>query len=228
MITKEMLRTLCPGAKEHIIEGVAKYFNQYASDYGITTPLRIAHFFAQAAHESASFMTLEEYASGAAYEGRRDLGNIHKGDGRRFKGRGIFQLTGRANYTKFGSILGLDLVGNPELAEHPETSVRTALEYWKSRNININADKDDIVGATKKINGGRNGLQDRKNYLRKAKEIYDILQVQNKLVELGYDIVADGRIGRRTTQAIEDFQSKNNLKPDGVAGPKTRAVLFTK
>lgn len=226
MITKEMLRTLCPGSKEHIIEGVAIFFNKYAGDYGLNTPLRIAHFFAQAAHESAGFRTLEEYASGSAYEGRKDLGNIYKGDGRRFKGRGIFQLTGRANYEKFGKILGVDLVKNPELAESPEISVRTALEYWKSRNINLNADKDDIVGATKKINGGKNGLADRRSYLRKTKEIYDILSIQKALIKKGYDIVADGRSGRRTTQAIEDFQSKNNLHPDGVAGPKTRAKLL--
>lgn len=222
-----MLRTLCPGSKEHIIEGVAKYFNQYATQYGITTPLRICHFFAQAAHESAGFRTLEEYASGAAYEGRKDLGNVRPGDGRRYKGRGIFQLTGRANYTKFGKILGLDLVGNPELAEQPEVSVRTALEYWKSRNINLNADKDDVVGATKKINGGKNGLADRRNYLRKCKEIYDIVRIQSRLIELGYDIVADGRVGRRTTEAIEDFQRKNGLLPDGIVGMKTRTKLFS-
>lgn len=228
MITKEMLRTLCPGAKEHIIEGVAYYFNKYASFYGIDTPLRIAHFFAQAAHESAGFRTLEEYASGAAYEGRKDLGNLQKGDGKRFKGRGIFQLTGRANYDKFGKILEIDLIANPELAGNPEISVLSALSYWKNRNINLNADKDDVVGITKKINGGTNGLADRKNYLRKAKEIYEILQIQNKLIELGYNIVPDGRSGRKTTQAIEDFQLKNNLHPDGIAGMKTKTILFAK
>ena len=226
MITKEMLRTLCPGSKEHIIEGVAKYFNQYAIEYGLTTPLRVCHFFAQAAHETAGFRTLEEYASGAAYEGRKDLGNTQKGDGKRFKGRGIFQLTGRANYIKYGKLLGVDLVNNPTVAEQPEISVRVALEYWKSRNINLNADKDDVVGATKKINGGTNGLADRKNYLRNAKDMYDILLVQNALIDLGYDLVPDGRIGRKTTQAIEGFQTKNGLLPDGIAGMKTKSKLF--
>lgn len=227
MITKEMLRTLCPDSKDDIIEGVAIYFNKYANDYDVNTPLRIAHFFAQAAHETAGFRTLEEYASGAAYEGRKDLGNINKGDGKRHKGRGIFQLTGRANYDKFGKILGVDLISNPDLAKNPEISVRTALSYWKSRNINLNADKDDIVGATKKINGGKNGLQDRKNYLRKAKEIYDNLLIQNALIEKGYDIIADGRLGRRTTEAVEDFQTKNGLLPDGIVGMKTKKVLFS-
>lgn len=226
MVTKEMLRTLCPGSKENIIEGVAKYFNQYSIEYGITTPLRVCHFFAQAAHETAGFRTLEEYASGAAYEGRKDLGNTQKGDGKRFKGRGIFQLTGRANYVKYGKLLGVDLVNNPAVAEQPEISVRVALEYWKSRNINLNADKDDVVGATKKINGGTNGLADRKNYLRNAKDMYDILLVQNALIDLGYDLVPDGRIGRKTTQAIEDFQTKNGLLPDGIAGMKTKSKLF--
>jgi putative chitinase len=141
------------------------------SKYDVDNYLRVCHFLAQAAHESASFRTLEEYASGEAYEGRKDLGNTHKGDGIRYKGRGIFQLTGRANYAKIGKVIGIDLENNPELAEFPEVSVLTALEYWKSRSLNALADKDDVEGITRKINGGLNGFEDRKKYLSKIKSI---------------------------------------------------------
>lgn len=222
-----MLRTLCPEAKQIIIEGVAEYFNQYSSDYGLNTPLRIVHFIAQAAHETDRFKTLQEYASGSAYEGRKDLGNVKKGDGKRYKGRGIFQLTGRANYITIGEILGIDLETNPELALNPKYSVLIALEYWKSRKINSIADIDDVVGVTKKINGGRNGLQDRIILLKKCKELYDVLQIQLKLIGLGYSIIPDGVSGNNTTAAIRDFQSKRGLVVDGVAGMKTKKVLFS-
>jgi len=222
-----MLRSLCPGAKQNIIDGVAEYFNQYSKEYGVNTPLRVVHFLAQAAHETDKFKTLQEYASGSAYEGRRDLGNVKKGDGRRYKGRGIFQLTGRANYRTIGKVLDLDLENNPDSALNPKYSVLIALEYWKSRRINSNADIDDVVGVTKKINGGRNGLQDRINLLKRAKELYDTLQIQLKLIGLGYSIIPDGVSGNNTISAVRDFQSKRGLVVDGVVGMKTKKVLFS-
>lgn len=226
-LTKEILKTLCPQGKDTIIDGVVTYFNKYAEDYGVTSPLRMAHFFAQAAHEADNFKTLEEYASGAAYEGRKDLGNIHKGDGRRYKGRGMFQLTGRANYKEYGDKLGIDLINNPELAATAEVSVRTALEYWKKKNLNTYADKNDIMTITKRINGGRNGLADRQYKLKKAKELINNVRIQQRLVELGYThLEVDGRIGKKTIEAIEDFQTKNGLKPDGVIGFRTLSALF--
>ena len=127
-ISPELLRTVsgAPVSKS-VTDGLVQYLPEYLKKYGIDTELELAHFLAQAAHESDHFRTLTEYASGSAYEGRRDLGNVYPGDGRRFKGRGIFQLTGRANYTAMGKILGVDLVNNPHLASTPEISVQTAL-----------------------------------------------------------------------------------------------------
>ena len=171
MITKDILRQIAPTAKESIISDLEKYFDKYIVQYEVNTYLRVCHFLAQCAHESASFRTLEEYATGSAYEGRRDLGNTKTGDGKRYKGRGIIQLTGRSNYRTYGLKLGLDLEGNPELAEQPETSVRTALEYWKTNKLNAYADKDDIGTITKRINGGFNGLEDRKANLARAKKV---------------------------------------------------------
>ena len=166
-----MIKRIAPNAKEHIIGPLVGYLNMYMPKYQVNTYLRICHFLAQAAHEAASFQTLREYASGAAYEGRKDLGNVKAGDGVRYKGRGIFQLTGRANYRDIGKKIGMDLENNPELAESPEVSVLTALEYWKSRNLNVLADRDDVEGITRKINGGLNGFEDRKKYLTRCKQV---------------------------------------------------------
>lgn len=138
--------------------------------YGIMeNRLRLAHFMAQLAHESGSFRYMEEIASGSAYEGRKDLGNTSPGDGKRFKGRGPIQLTGRANYRRFGQRIGIDLERHPEIAAVPSIGLHTALEYWKDRDLNALADSDDVTAITRKINGGTNGLADRKAHLAKIK-----------------------------------------------------------
>jgi putative chitinase len=168
-ITVEMIMIIAPRAKKSLVESIVPFLNQYMPRYEVTTHLRVAHFIAQCAHESDSFKTMREYASGKAYEGRKDLGNVHKGDGVRFRGRGIIQLTGRYNYRQMGEKLDLELERNPQLAESPEIAVLTALEYWKSRNINHWADLNSVVQVTKKINGGTNGLRDRKFYLKRAR-----------------------------------------------------------
>ena len=127
--------------------------------------LRLAHFLAQIAHESGNFRYMEEIASGALYEGRRDLGNTVRGDGVRYKGRGVLQLTGRANYKRYGEKLGIDLEQNPTLAANPSISMLVATTYWTNSELNQYADKDDIIVITRRINGGQNGIWDRKNKL---------------------------------------------------------------
>jgi putative chitinase len=166
-----MLKKLAPTAKDEIISHLAQHLDVQLAAYDIGSYLRVCHFLAQAAHESAGFRTLEEFASGAAYEGRKDLGNNRPGDGKRYKGRGIFQLTGRANYRVMGSKLGVDLEGEPELASDPMISIKTACEYWNSRKLSIYADLDDVRTVTRLINGGYNGFDDRKLYLQRVKTI---------------------------------------------------------
>lgn len=144
--------------------------NVHFPAYGIMdSPLRLAHVMAQLVHESGSFRYMEEIASGAAYEGREDLGNVQTGDGRRFKGRGPLQLTGRANYRAFGRRIGIDLESHPEIAALPSIGLHIALEYWKQHNLNALADADDVTTITKRINGGLNGFADRKAHLAKIK-----------------------------------------------------------
>jgi putative chitinase len=144
--------------------------------YDITSRLRIAHFLGQTCEESAGYRTTEEFASGREYEGRRDLGNTQKGDGPRYKGRGLLQLTGRANYADYGTALGVDLVNNPTLAAQPALSLKIACEYWKRRNINADCDRDDAQAVTRKVNGGLNGLSERITFTQGAKTAIARLQ----------------------------------------------------
>lgn len=139
-------------------------------DYGIMdSELRLAHFMAQLIHESGAFRYMEEIASGQAYEGRGDLGNTQPGDGRRYKGRGPIQITGRANYRRYGARVGIDLERHPEIAAYPSVGLHLALEYWKVNGLNTFADADNVLAITKAINGGTNGLADRKAHLGKMK-----------------------------------------------------------
>lgn len=158
-------------AQAAIVDALGPLLEPTLARYGIDTPLRRAHFLAQAAHECDRFCTLTEYASGQAYEGRRDLGNTKPGDGRRFRGRGILQITGRANYNRAGLRLGLDLISNPELLATPGPALEAACAYWQDRVINRHADNDDLVAVTKAINGGTNGLEDRRALTGTAKRI---------------------------------------------------------
>ena len=158
------------GAAPSIAGELAMSANVHFRTYGILdTGLRLAHFMGQCAHESGGFRYMEEIASGAAYEGRVSLGNTQPGDGKRYKGRGPIQLTGRANYRSFGREVGIDFESHPEAVAFPSIGLMAAVRYWNSRNLNAKADADDLMGITKAINGGTNGLEDRKAKTAKAK-----------------------------------------------------------
>jgi len=173
MITATLLRAIAPRANPKLVDELAAAMAEILPGAGIDTPLRLAHFLAQAAHESDGFRTLVEHwgptAAQKGYEGRKDLGNVRRGDGRLYRGRGIFQLTGRANYRVIGEKLGLPLEAEPVLAAEPHHAVRIAAEYWTSRKLNEAADADELRVITRRINGGLNGLADRQRYLTRGK-----------------------------------------------------------
>jgi predicted chitinase len=167
-ITDDMLRQIMPNTPKAKRTLYLPFINEAMLEHGITTELRAAAFLAQLAHESMELKYMEEIASGSAYEGRKDLGNTQSGDGKRFKGRGPIQLTGRANYDKYGRLLNLNLVGNPEIAATPEVGFRIAALYWDLNGLNELADKRQFKAITKRINGGYNGLDDRVNHYTRA------------------------------------------------------------
>lgn len=139
---------------------------------GIDTPLRTAHFLAQLGHESGDLRFAEELADGRAYQGRADLGNTEPGDGPRFKGRGLIQLTGRANYRAYGQARGRNFLTDASarlIATDPELAADVAGWFWSTRNLNPLADADQIRAITRRINGGYNGLADRQAHLDQAK-----------------------------------------------------------
>lgn len=149
--------------------------------FAIVSPLAKAHFLAQVAHESDGFRTTKEYwgptPAQARYEGRLDLGNTAKGDGFRFRGRGLIQITGRANYREYSQDIYGDTrcVMAPEMLEVEPDACMCAGWYWNSRHLNIPADRDDLVAVTRAINGGTNGLADRAKWLDKAKSAFRAL-----------------------------------------------------
>jgi putative chitinase len=146
--------------------------SQCMSQHGITTALRRAHFLAQVCHESGQLRYTEEIASGVAYEGRLDLGNTQQGAGVRFKGRGLIQLTGRANYEAFGRALGRTFNTDstaPRLSADPFLAARTAGWFWDTRRLNQLADANQLQTITRRINGGLNGLADRTMLYNRAR-----------------------------------------------------------
>jgi len=238
-------------AQARIVGALSAVFAPTLAAYEIDTKLRIAHFMGQVTHECAGFRTTEEFASGAAYEGRRDLGNIQPGDGKRYKGRGLIQLTGRANYRDIGGKLDLPLEDSPELAAEPATSLKIACEYWNTRKINSAADRDDLIKATRLVNGGLNGLEERREYLRRAKNALAAIdairvaaneggstivlrrgsfgdavgQLQELLRAKGYDVTIDNDFGPATELAVIHFQRSAGLVTDGIVGRNTWAAL---
>lgn len=158
------------GASQSRAEELGLAANVHLRTFGILdNSLRLIHFLAQLAHESGNFRYMEEIASGAAYEGRKDLGNTQAGDGKRYKGRGPIQLTGRANYRKYGQQLGIDFENNPDIVALPSVGLLVACKFWSDNDLNTLADKDDVLTITRRINGGTNGLADREAHLAKLR-----------------------------------------------------------
>ena len=170
-ISSAQLRAIMPNLSQADADRYLPYLNAAMAEGHINTPQRQAAFLAQLAHESGQLRYFEEIASGAAYEGRRDLGNTQPGDGVRYKGRGPIQLTGRSNYTAASAALGVDLVNNPQLAATPQIGFRIAQWFWNSRNLNSYADAGNFDAITLRVNGGYNGKASRDAYYARARQV---------------------------------------------------------
>lgn len=206
----DVVKRLCPNAKPSY-EAAIEHGDALFNAYGITTVLRLAHFLAQAFHEtdglriewesgnysaerllqifgvghhSAAITPIE--AQQLAHNGpaifervyglgnprkARELGNVKSGDGFRYRGGGIMQTTGRANYRRMGEKCGVDFEAHPELVLSADHALKPALAEWSEGHLNDAADRDDLLTITKKINGGTNGLDSRRQWLNRIKMV---------------------------------------------------------
>lgn len=191
IITTDILKAIAPGSRKtnyKLLPELAHWMNEWFPKFDIDTLGELRHSISQFAHESDSFNSLEEYASGKAYEGRKDLGNVVKGDGERYKGRGLIMTTGRTNYLGLGQKLGKPniFLDNPELLENPSWAVWSAYQFWNDRDLSTFANMPDSAELYSKrynknispieyisirINGGWNGILDRKKFYERAKQI---------------------------------------------------------
>ncbi|WP_336716244.1 glycoside hydrolase family 19 protein [Chryseobacterium mucoviscidosis] len=164
---------------------LSKKYKSLLDKNGISTPLRLAHFFAQIDHESGGFKHLREIGNDAyfvKYEGRASLGNTQKGDGLKYKGRGFIQITGRANYTELTKATGIDYVNNPQWLEREPDAMISALWFWNRNKLNKYADLDRIDSISDLINKGKitpaygdsNGFMDRANKLKFYKTVFKV------------------------------------------------------
>jgi len=206
-----------------IVSETVRYINEYGHHFDLDNLLNLSRFLGQTAVESAYFSTTTEFASGKDYEGRSDLGNTQPGDGRRFKGRGLIQTTGRYNTTKFTkwakAVLSRfvskaipDFVKNPkELANFP-WAFFSAAYYWSEgnptrRSLNRLAQQGNDEMITRRINGGLNHFSERLDATDRA-----------ALVLLGYKTDKGG---------IRAFQENAGITVDGLTGPETRNALIS-
>jgi len=230
------------GAKDNVASIWLPLFNEMLPSNGIDTKERLTAFLSQVGHESGGLLYTREIADGSAYEGRRDLGNTQVGDGKKFRGRGLIQTTGRANYQAFKNTFGVDVINNPDLMggqyatnstpEQLRNSLLSAIWFWNRANLNNLADrldltkpvtepnnKDTITRITKVINGGVNGLSDRMNKF-----------------ELGRDYIKDLNLVLSGTKKVlietKEFAKKHFLPiilvSVGLFGLITFAILASK
>ena len=173
-ITTQQLLQILPNAG-HVAGVFAPVLNTAMNRYQIVGSERVAAFIAQIGHESGQLKYVKEIwgptAAQTRYEGRADLGNTQPGDGSKFRGRGLIQITGRANYAACGEALGLDLLSKPELLELPQYAAMSAAWFWSTKGLNTLADKGDFVKITRRINGGLNGQADRQGLYDKALKV---------------------------------------------------------
>ena len=170
-ITVQQLLQILPSAGQSA--GVfVPVLNTAMNRYQIVGAKRVAAFTAQIGHESGQLKYVKEIwgptVAQSRYEGRADLGNTEPGDGSKYRGRGLIQITGRANYKACGDALGLDLINQPELLEKPQHACMSAAWFWATKGLSTLADESKFETITRRINGGVNGLADRQMLYARA------------------------------------------------------------
>jgi predicted chitinase len=185
VISDEQLRAIMPHVPAPKRPTYFPFLQAAMTEFEIDRPAREAAFIAQLAHESGELRFMEEIWGPTAAQRRYEppstlatkLGNTETGDGKRFKGRGPIQITGRANYKRFGDLLGLDLVADPPRAAAPDVAFRVAGLFWSKKGLNALADlatAESFREITRRINGGFNGLADRQRFYEVARTVLGV------------------------------------------------------
>ena len=201
MLTEEVVKKHYPTSKPDVVAALVSSLDTLAEKYGLSSPLRLAHFLAQTAHESGGFRLIEENLNYSAdglmkifpkyfkdkdpqayhrqpekianvvYASRMGNGDTASGEGYKFRGRGLIQLTGKNNYSALANDLGVSIDETVAYLATPEGAVESAAWFWNKNGLNALADKDDVTAVTKKINGGTIGLEDRMKHTEDFKQI---------------------------------------------------------
>jgi len=219
-----------------------RYFGTGVHPAGHTR--RDAAEYARNPEKIANYVYMDEFR-------KYKMGNVNEGDGWLFRGRGLKQLTGRENYTRFGKTVDMTAEEAADYVATPKGAVESACWFWDANNLNSIADTDDVVKMTKKINGGNIGLESRQKRYSKAMEVFgnpvtladdagdDDFDIDDigvlrkgsrgegvKMMQEALGIGADGVFGPGTERALKEWQSSKGLSVDGIAGPATLGELL--
>jgi putative chitinase len=221
-----------------------KALNAVFGRYFGPAPKRNAAEYARNPEMIANYVYQDEFR-------KYKMGNVNEGDGWLFRGRGLKQLTGRENYTRFGATVDMTAEQAAEYVATEKGAVESACWFWDANNLNSIADTDDVVKMTKKINGGNIGLESRQKRYSKAMEVFgnpvtladdagdDDFDIDDigvlrkgsrgegvKMMQEALGIGADGVFGPGTERALKEWQSSKGLSVDGIAGPATLGELL--
>jgi putative chitinase len=208
---------------------------------------RDAAQYARQPEKIANYVYMDEFRTAK-------MGNVNPGDGWRFRGRGLKQLTGRDNYTRFGKAVGMTAEQAADYVATEKGAIESACWFWDTNKLNTIADTDDVVLMTKRINGGNIGLADRQQRYTRAMQVLtggapvaaapvpapapttgvnmnETIRVGSrgetvKAVQAKLGLTADGAFGPGTERAVKAWQAANGLTADGIVGPKTLAKLL--
>jgi putative chitinase len=246
MLTAEQLKKIMPGLTEKKSSELLPFLQAAMTEFAIEAPARAAAFLAQLAHESGQFRFMEELWGPTAAQQRYEpqsplattLGNTDPGDGRRFKGRGPIQITGRANYRRFGDLLGIQLIADPPRAALPELAFRIAALFWSKKGLNELADlatDDAFREITRRINGGFNGLEERRTFYAAARSVLGVTTppatrgmpvpspVEEPIFERGYEAIR-AAVAPRRVRKTKSAARKATIKPTAAAPRRAKGA----
>jgi putative chitinase len=250
MLTAEQLQSIMPRLSDKRNKEFLPFLIGAMAEFAIETPARAAAFLAQLAHESGQFRFMEEIWGPTDAQRRYEpvtklsqaLGNTNVGDGSRFKGRGPIQLTGRANYQRFGDLLSVDLLADPPRAANPDVAFRAAGLFWSKKGLNELADvatPDAFKEITRRINGGTNGLAERQAYYAVACKVLGVadapltrgaapIPADEPTFDRGWEAIrahARQRPGRKTKKGAPKRRAKSSPRKKSASKTRTRTTL---